>query len=150
MYLQSNGINIWDTNYIEIPNTNPTKYEVIYLQQIEKIMQPILEKYLTIVKGAAYTLILDKNGYGPIHNVKFSQPLSGNYEVDLISNRTKRMWKDKTGQRAAKNESPILVQTYARDTGEIFSEINMPIIINGKFWGNIRVGCQTDILMKTE
>jgi methyl-accepting chemotaxis protein len=30
---------------------------------------------------------------------------------------------------------PLLVQTYARDTGEILSEINMPIMVGGRQWG---------------
>ncbi len=145
--LENNGVNIWDTNYIEIDGTKPKKYETSYLKNIEVSLQPILEKYLNQIKGGAYTLIIDRNGYGPIHNMKFSNPLTGDYEKDLIGNRTKRIWEDRTGQRAAQNQLAILVQTYARDTGEILSEINMPILVRGQFWGNIRVGCQTEILM---
>jgi hypothetical protein len=86
-------------------------------------------------EGRGYSLIIDTRGYGAIHNQKYSRPLTGNYEADLVGNRTRRIWDDVTGQRGAKNTLPLLVQTYARDTGEILSEINMPIMVGGRQWG---------------
>ena len=53
-----------------------------------------------------------------------------------------------TGQRGAKNTQPLLVQTYARDTGEILSEINMPVMIGGRHWGTVRVGCESAVLLE--
>lgn len=140
------GVNIWDFDYKEVPNTNPKKYITSYVSHFEIVIQPLLEKALGNLKGGVYVLLIDKNGYGPIHNLKYSKPLTGNYEEDLVHNRVGRIWKDKTGKNAAINIKPLLVQTYARDTGEILSEINMPIFINKNYWGNIRVGCYSSIL----
>ena len=53
-----------------------------------------------------------------------------------------------TGQRGAKNTLPMLVQTYARDTGEILSEMNMPIVVEGRVWGNIRIGIDSKVLLE--
>jgi methyl-accepting chemotaxis protein len=75
--------------------------------------------------------------------------LTGNYENDLVGNRTRRIWDDPTGQRAAKNTQPLLLQTYARDTGEVLSEINLPIMVDGRHWGNIRVGCDSNVLLES-
>ncbi|MCX7173088.1 MAG: methyl-accepting chemotaxis protein [Proteobacteria bacterium] len=146
--LSKSGVDIWDQNYKPIPRTNPQKYDVSYVKAFEQHLQPILEKYLSVLKGGAYTLIIDNKGYAAIHNTKVSKPLTGDYNADLVGNRTRRVWDDPTGQRGAKNTQPLLLQTYARDTGEILSELNMPILIGGRYWGNIRVGCDSNVLME--
>ena len=142
------GVDIWDQNYRPQPKTNPQKYEVSYCQAFEQQLQPVLEQALSSLKGGAYALIIDGRGYGAIHNQKFSRGLTGNYQADLVGNRTRRIWDDVTGQRAAKNTQPVLVQTYARDTGEILSEINMPIMVDGRHWGAVRVGCESAVLLE--
>jgi methyl-accepting chemotaxis protein len=145
--LNNNGLNIWDINYQEIKGTNPQKYRTSYCSSFESNVQFLLDETLQNLKGGVYALLIDNNCYGPIHNAKYSLPLTGDYQKDLLNNRVGRMWKDKTGSRAAKNDQPLLVQTYARDTGEILSEINMPIFVGGRKWGNIRVGCSSNILL---
>lgn len=144
----SRTVDIWDQNYRPIAGTKPQKYEVGYVRAFEQHIQPILENNLTALRGGAYTLITDNKGYAAIHNTKVSRALTGDYQADLIGNRTRRIWDDSTGQRAAKNTQPLLLQSYARDTGEILSELNMPIQVDGRFWGNIRVGCDSNVLME--
>lgn len=146
--LAARGIDIWDQNYRPMPNTNPQKYEVSYCSSFEQQVQPLLEQGLSSLRGGVYALIIDAKGYGAIHNQKFSKPLTGNYQNDLVGNRTRRIWDDVTGQRGAKNTQPLLVQTYARDTGEILSEINMPIMVGGRHWGAVRVGCESSVLLE--
>jgi methyl-accepting chemotaxis protein len=146
--LATRGTDIWDQNYRAMPNTNPQKYEVSYCSSFEQQVQPLLEQGLSSLRGGVYALIIDAKGYGAIHNQKFSKPLTGNYQNDLLGNRTRRIWNDVTGQRGAKNTQPLLVQTYARDTGEILSEINMPIMVGGRHWGSVRVGCESSVLLE--
>jgi methyl-accepting chemotaxis protein len=146
--LLNRGVDIWDRDYRPIAGTDPQKYEVAYLRAFEQEVQRILEDYLALLKGGIYTLVVDTQGYGPIHNLKFSKPLTGIYETDLVGNRTRRIWSDPTGQRAGRNTEPLLVQTYARDTGEILSEINLPIVVGGRVWGNVRVGVDSFELLK--
>jgi methyl-accepting chemotaxis protein len=147
--LSKDGNNIWDQTYRPIAGTNPQKYDVSYLRAYEREIQPVMEEYLAKLQGGAYTLAIDTKGYGPIHNLKTSKPLTGNYAADLAGNRTKRIWDDPTGQRCAKNTQPMLLQTYARDTGEILSEINLPIMVDNKIWGNVRVGVDSSVLLKS-
>ncbi len=142
------GVDIWDRNYRPVSHTNPQKYEVSYGKAFEQQLQPVLENALSSLKGGVYALIIDVQGYGAIHNLKFSKPLTGRYQDDLVGNRTRRIWDDVTGQRGAKNTQALLVQTYARDTGEILSEINMPIMVDGRHWGAIRVGCDSSVLLE--
>ncbi|WP_415034739.1 methyl-accepting chemotaxis protein [Azonexus sp.] len=147
--LAAEGVNIWDQNYQNIARTNPQKYETSYCAAFERQLQPLLENTLQKLQGGIFALIIDTKGYGAIHNLKFSKPLTGDYQVDLLGNRARRIWDDPTGQRGAKNTAPLLVQTYARDTGEILSEINLPIYIGGRHWGTVRAGCDSKVLLES-
>ena len=147
--MRRRGINIWDQNYAPIPGTDPQKFNVSYVGDFERDIQPVLEAEVTKMKGGIYSIIIDSRGYSALHNLKFSKPLTGDYQTDFVGNRTRRIWTDPTGQRAAKNTEPMLLQTYARDTGEILSEMNMPIVVEGRVWGNIRIGIDSKVLLET-
>lgn len=146
--MKNRGVNIWDQNFTPISGTNPQKYNVSYIADFERDIQPILEAEVTKMKGGIYCIIIDSRGYSALHNTKFSKPLTGDYQTDFVGNRTRRIWTDPTGQRAAKNTEPMLLQTYARDTGEILSEMNMPIVVDGRVWGNIRIGIDSKTLLE--
>lgn len=91
---------------------------------------------------------VDINGYLVAHNAKFSQALTGDQQKDLVGNRTHRMFDSPTEIRSAKNTTPLLLQTYLRDTGELMCDISMPIYVGGVHWGAVRVGCQTAVLLE--
>ena len=38
------------------------------------------------------------------------------------------------------------LNTYLRDTGEVINDLSMPIFINGRHWGAVRVGFDSDRL----
>ena len=100
------------------------------------IQEPILDTHDFIIYAGA----VDKNGYFPTHNNKFSHPLTGDYATDLANSRTKRIFNDKTGSRCGSNTESFLLQTYKRDTGEIMHDLSAPIYVNGKHWGGFRIG----------
>ncbi len=83
---------------------------------------------------------VDINGYFPTHNTRYSQPLTGDIEIDTVNNRTKRIFDDPTGIAAAQNTNPYLQQIYQRDTGETMWDISAPIMVNGIHWGGFRIG----------
>lgn len=83
---------------------------------------------------------VDSHGYFPTHNLRYSQPLTGDHDIDLNNNRTKRIFDDRTGSRCGSNTQEYLLQTYKRDTGEIIHDISAPIFVNGKHWGGFRMG----------
>ena len=136
---------LFDFRYIPIPNTDPQKHSTAFDKFTDKylpsIQEPILENNDFIIYAGA----VDKNGYFPTHNRKFSQPLTGDYAVDLANNRTKRLFNDPTGVRCGSNVSSFLLQTYKRDTGEIMHDLSAPIYVNGKHWGGFRIGYKADL-----
>lgn len=81
----------------------------------------------------------DRNGYIPTHNSKYQKPVTGDPAVDLEGNRSKRIFDDEVGLKAAKNEEEALVQLYARDTGAKMWDVSSPIYVKGKHWGTFRL-----------
>ncbi|MHB1661428.1 MAG: sensor domain-containing diguanylate cyclase [bacterium] len=135
---------IWDRNYITVPNTSPQKYKTHFSDFIKSHIQPIEDKYLRLDPNFRFFVLTDNNGYVAAHNSINDQPLSGDYKKDLYGNRSMRIFDDPVGLAVAKNTDKFIVQTYPRDTGEIMSDIGVPLFIEGKHWGGIRVGAGED------
>ena len=89
-----------------------------------------------------FAVLVDRNGYLPTHNSKYCQPLTGDREKDMLGNRTKRLFNDPVGLKAARNSQGTLVQVYQRDTGEKMWDISYPVFVNGRHWGSFRIGYQ--------
>ncbi len=87
-----------------------------------------------------YAGAVDRRGYFPTHNRRFSQPLTGDFDKDMVGNRTKRIFDDPVGKRCGAHEMEYLVQTYRRDTGEVMHDVSAPIYIQGRHWGGFRIG----------
>jgi methyl-accepting chemotaxis protein len=130
---------VFDTNYIPIPNTDPQKYHTKYDSYLDKTILEIEDEYLKD-EQVVFAVLVDKNGYLPTHNSKYTKPLTGDKEKDRVGNRTKRLFNDPVGLAAAKNEKDMLKQVYARDTGEKMWDISAPVYVKGKHWGGFRIG----------
>jgi len=126
-------------DYRPISNTNPIKFSTAYDsftdELLPPIQEPILENEIVLFAGA-----VNQEGYFPTHNKRYSQPLTGDHQKDLINNRTKRIFNDPTGIRCGSHTDSFLLQTYKRDTGEILHDLSVPIYVLGKHWGGFRIG----------
>lgn len=131
---------LFDRNYQKIPGTNPQKYENRFDRYADRVLPDIQERILQQNGFLAFAITTDDHGYVPTHNNKFCQPLSGNPDRDLVGNRTKRIFNDKTGIRCGSHTRKLLLQTYKRDTGEVMHDLSVPIYVMGKHWGGFRIG----------
>lgn len=131
---------LFDRSYKPVPNTNPPKHRTAFDSFTDRVLPAVQEPILEQMPQLAYAGAVDNNGYFPTHNRKYSQPLTGDYEKDLVNNRTKRIFNDRTGSRCGSNTKPFLLQTYKRDTGEVMHDLSVPIYVNGKHWGGFRIG----------
>jgi methyl-accepting chemotaxis protein len=131
---------LFDFNYRAINNVEPAKFSTSFDsftdRHLPDIQEPLLKEFTEMIYAGA----IDINGYFPTHNKRFTKPLTGNPALDVINNRTKRMFNDATGIRCAKNTDKFLLQTYKRDTAEIMHDVSAPIFIHGKHWGGFRIG----------
>jgi len=135
---------LFDTNYVPIPNTKPQKFTTKFDALTDRLFPPVQEPILDAHKEVAYAGAVDTGGYFPTHNKRYSQPLTGDEKVDFVNNRTKRIFGDPVGKRCGSHEQPFLLQTYRRDTGEIMHDLSAPIYVQGRHWGGFRVGYRTE------
>ncbi|MDX3773788.1 methyl-accepting chemotaxis protein [Chromatiaceae bacterium AAb-1] len=126
--------------YQPVSNTNPPKYHTAYDKFTDQLFPDIQEPILNRHNNVLYAGAVDRKGYFPTHNKKYSQPLTGDYQKDLLHNRSKRIFDDRTGSRCGSNNTAMLLQTYKRDTGEILHDLSVPITVNGRHWGGFRIG----------
>ena len=131
---------MFDTFYIPIPNTNPQKFRTQYDKFTDEVLRIILDKYLEKDQRILFVVAVDRNGYLPTHNTRYSRPLTDDEDFNTKNNRTKRLFNDRTGLAAARNTNPYLLQKYSRDTGEQLADLSVPINIQGKHWGALRIG----------
>jgi methyl-accepting chemotaxis protein len=134
---------LFSTDYKPIPNTFPQKFTTLFDRLFDEIISPLQEDIVARDKHMFYAICVDRSGYVASHNLRYTQRLTGDMMKDKDGNRTKRLFNDRTGIRAAANEERYLLQTYLRDTGEVMNDMSTPITITGKHWGGVRIGYLT-------
>ncbi len=145
--MAQSGLDLFDTNYKPYGNHKPQKYHVSWGEEYTRRCLPLLEEAFKSIPGCAYAVGVNTDGYLSSHNAQFSKPLTGNEAIDLVGNRCDRKFNNPGELRAASNNTAMLIRTYLRDTGEILCDIAMPIQINGRLWGNVRVGIPAEKLV---
>lgn len=138
--ISQQGLNVFDQQYQPVSGTDPKKFKTAYDDLFARKFQPYYDRLAKETPGGKFALLVDKNGYAPSHNSWYSKSLTGDRSKDLVNSRDKRMFNDPAGLKAAQNTQRFLLQTYMRDTGEVMTEIDLPVFINGKHWGDLRVG----------
>ncbi|MGB4468131.1 MAG: methyl-accepting chemotaxis protein [Azovibrio sp.] len=135
---------LFDDQYQPIAGTKPPKFNTRFDALCDQLLPQIQEPLVNQNPEMVYAITCDRRGYVPTHNKRFSQPLTGNEQVDFINNRTKRIFDDPVGRRCGDHEKAFLLQTYRRDTGEIMHDISAPVYVQGRHWGGVRIGYKTD------
>jgi methyl-accepting chemotaxis protein len=131
---------LFDENYERIPNVEPPKFHTRFDRLTDELFPSIQESILQQHSELVYAGAVDRNGYFPTHNKKFSADPTGDIKVDMPRSRSKRIFNDPVGKRCGNHTKPFLIQTYRRDTGEVMHDISTPIFVGGKQWGGFRIG----------
>ncbi|MCW5703891.1 MAG: methyl-accepting chemotaxis protein, partial [Bradyrhizobium sp.] len=134
---------LFDTDYVEIPGTNPVQYRTRFLDWAERALPTLQEAFLAKDKTMAFCAMIDRNGYLPVHNRIYSQPQKpGDVAFNTANCRNRRIFNDPAGLAAGRNTRAYLIQTYARDMGNgntvMMREIDVPVRVRGKHWGGFR------------
>ena len=87
---------------------------------------------------------VDKKGFLPTHNDKFSMPqVAGQPEWNAANSRNRRIFNDRVGLAAGNSERPFLLQAYRRDMGNgrfaLMKDLSAPIFVEGRHWGGVRL-----------
>lgn len=131
---------LFSRDYEPVPGTDPVKYETAYTKFFDSVLPAIQEPTLKRHEHIIYAITTDPNGYVARHNDAFNKPLTGDPKKDLVGNRSRRLFNDKTGARCGAHTQPLLLQTYKRDTGEVMHDLSVPVYVNGQHWGGFRIG----------
>jgi methyl-accepting chemotaxis protein len=134
---------MFDTDYVEIPGTNPVQHRTRILDWADRALPPFQEAFLTKDPRMAFCVMIDRNGYLPVHNKIYSHPQRpGDVAWNTANSRNRRIFNDAAGLAAGRNLRAYLIQSYARDMGNgktvMMREIDVPIRVNGRHWGGFR------------
>lgn len=131
---------LFDRQYKPLAGTQPQKYQTRFDGYTDRVLPGIQEGLLARHEGLVFAIACTPQGYVPTHNAVFSQPLTGDPLKDMAGNRTKRKFDDRTGLRCGSHQQAVLLQTYTRDTGELMHDLSVPIRVQGRHWGGLRLG----------
>ena len=134
---------MFDTNYVEIPGSNPVQYRTKILDWADRALPPFQEAFLARDPRMAFCVMIDRNGYLPVHNKIYSHPQRpGDVAWNTANSRNRRIFNDTAGLAAGRNQRAYLVQSYARDMGNgkmvMMREIDVPVRVKGRHWGGFR------------
>ena len=138
---------LFDERYLPIPGTDPAQFTTRFTALTDRLLPPLLEPPLTAVPGVVFVAAVDRNGYLPTHNARFSQRQRGDAEWNKANCRNRRMFDDRVGLAAARATGHFLIQCYRRDMGggefALMKDASAPILVGGRHWGALRVGYRT-------
>lgn len=134
---------LFDRDYQPIPGTDPKQVMTKFTEFTDNVLTPVQEGILEQDECIVYSAAVDENGYLPTHNKKFSKPQGDDPVWNTANCRNRRIFNDRAGLRAARNEKPVLLQTYRRDMGGgefvVMKEVDAPITVQGRRWGTLRL-----------
>jgi methyl-accepting chemotaxis protein len=134
---------MFDTDYVEIPGSNPPQYRTRILDWADRALLDFQEAFLAKDPRMVFCAMIDRNGYLPVHNKIYSHPQRpGDVAWNTAHSRNRRVFNDKAGLAAGQNTRSYLIQSYARDMGNgktiMMREIDVPIRVQGRHWGGFR------------
>ncbi|NIY75606.1 chemotaxis protein [Thalassospira sp. HF15] len=135
---------LFNTRYEPIDGTDPKQFMTPYIPFTDRNFTPLQEAMLDKDEHIVFAAGVDTNGYLPTHNKVYSQPQKpGEPAWNMGNCRNRRIFDDRAGLMAGRNTKPHLLQTYFRDMGDsvvFMKECDVPIMVNGEQWGNLRIG----------
>ncbi|MEY8099077.1 methyl-accepting chemotaxis protein [Falsihalocynthiibacter sp. S25ZX9] len=134
---------LFDQTYSDIAGTNPVQKMAPFTSFMDRVLPIIQEEVLTFDERIVFCACVDRNGYLPTHNKKFSQKPSHDPAWNTANCRNRRIFDDRVGLKSGNNNEPFLLQVYRRDMGggefTMMKDLSAPIIVQGRLWGGIRI-----------
>jgi methyl-accepting chemotaxis protein len=134
---------LFDENYQAVPGSNPAQVKTRFVALTDELFPPVQEELLAFDTRVVFCAAVDRNGFLPTHNVKFSQPQRADPVWNAAHARNRRIFNDRTGLAAGRSERRFLLQTYRRDMGGghrvLMKDLSAPITVQGRHWGGLRL-----------
>ena len=134
---------LFDEKYQPVPGSNPAQVMTRFVALTDELFPPVQEELLAFDPKVVFCAAVDRNGYLPTHNLKFSQPQGADPVWNAANARNRRIFNDRTGVAAGRNQRRFLLQTYRRDMGGgqrvLMKDLSAPITVQGRHWGALRL-----------
>lgn len=134
---------LFDENYAPIAGTNPQQMRTRFVETTDRYFPAIQEPMLQLDPRVVFCAAVDRNGFLPTHNTKFSKPQGNDAAWNTANSRNRRIFADRVGLAAGRSTQPFLVQTYRRDMGggqfALMKDVSAPITVAGRHWGGLRL-----------
>ena len=135
---------LFDEQYQPIAGSNPAQVMTRFVNLTDRVLPEVQEPVLGLDPRVVFCAAIDRNGYLPTHNRKFSQSQGSDPVWNAANCRNRRMFNDRVGLAAGRNTKPFLLQTYRRDMGggafAPMKDVSAPIFVQGRHWGGVRIG----------
>ena len=133
-----------DSDYVPIEGSDPVQHMTRFTLFTDEVLPTIQEAILERFACVAFCAAIDRAGYLPTHNKKFSHPQGDDPVWNAAHSRNRRIFNDRTGARSGANLEPVLLQTYLRDMGGgdfvVMKDVSAPVYVSGQHWGGFRIG----------
>ncbi|MDB5093359.1 MAG: methyl-accepting chemotaxis sensory transducer [Candidatus Eremiobacteraeota bacterium] len=151
---------------------DPPKYYTSWDHELDAALAAVVDDHGFRSKTIEFICIVDLNGFLTMHRSDYRKDFTGDVERDKVGNRVKRFFDGPTELRAARvgldaaaipprasrgafsaagidlgrpaNDRPMIVQSYARDTGTVMNDLSIPLYAAGQRWGALRLAYRAD------
>ncbi|WP_158742788.1 methyl-accepting chemotaxis protein [Acidisphaera sp. L21] len=136
---------LFDEDYQVIPDTNPGQMMARFTLSADQVLPQLIEAAQNFDPRVSYCVVIDRNCYLPTHTEAYSQSQSGDSVWNDANCRQRRIYRDRTNDRAAANDKiSFLLQTYRRNMGggvfAVLKHASAPIRIRDRHWGAVCMG----------
>ncbi|WP_252271495.1 methyl-accepting chemotaxis protein [Pseudomonas subflava] len=141
--LKASGVDLFDQNYRPIPNTNPQKHDVSWVEPYRRRIQPLLDEWDHGGKdGVLYLVPMTERGYLPAARSAASQPPTGNPQVDAAKSMHQRFIPvSESEMNSVRQCQHLSMGTFViPGTSTIVFVIYTPVHVGGRRWGTISAG----------
>lgn len=138
----------FDTDYIEVPGTNPVLYRTQISDWTDANWRPIFDELKASDTAVVAAVCTDNNGFLPTHLTEKSRTPTGNEEHDTDYCRNGRIFWDTVDVQAKASKDPYMMSVYRADmkneTYIIVRNVFVPIFINGRRYGDFELAYSFD------
>jgi methyl-accepting chemotaxis protein len=134
---------LFSEDYRPVPDTDPVQMLAPFTALTDTLFPPVQEAALALDRRVVFCAAVDRNGYLPTHNRKFSHPQGSDPVWNAANARNRRIFDDRVGLKAGRSTAPFLLQVYRRDMGggefRMMKDLSAPIRVKGRHWGGLRL-----------
>ena len=134
---------VFDQEYELIPGSNPKRYRTGLTDWADRNWQPMLDAAKASDQQVIAVACTDTKGFLPTHLSEMSRQPTGDIEHDTKYCRNGRIMMYPIDHKAKKSTAPYMMAVY-RQEGDgkeyrVVRNVYVPLVINGRRWGDFEV-----------